>query len=258
MLRAIAMVIFLSLCVSACNSVPPSQNGKPASTQAAAISSKPVTTTSTPTQPGKIVATPALRSTLAALPDPTTGINYRVMPMDKLDISVFQIPDLARSVEVNQSGMISLPLIGQIRAAGLTADQIQSEIEKRLAADYLQNPQVTVSISAYSNRRITVTGAVSRPGVFPLSGETTLLQAIAMSGGIQIEGDPTGIFVFRSDGTGRSVARFDVSDISSGKSPDPTLQAGDVIVVDTSMARTALRDLRTVLPLAAFFIALAS
>lgn len=200
----------------------------------------------------------AAQASLLAIRDMTAGINYRIMPMDKLDISVFQIPDLAKTVEVNQSGMITLPLVGMIQASGLTVEELQHRIEQSLARDYLQDPQVTVSVREYSNRRITVSGSVSRPGVFPLTGETTLLQAIAQGGGIEDIGDPAGVFVFRGTGANRQVARFDVKSISVGQSPDPILQAGDVVIVDRSTGRVLLRDLRAIVPIAGLFVAIAS
>lgn len=202
-------------------------------------------------------ASAAQRTDLSFLPTAEATENYRIMPTDKLDVSVFQIPDLDRSVEVNQSGMISLPLIGLVHAAGMTTDQLQKDIERRLAADYIQHPQVTVSVKEYSNRRITVTGQVNRPGVFPFARETTLMQAIALGGGFTSIADMADVFVFRTSGHTRQVARFDVQNISNGLATDPMLQAGDVIVVDTSTSRVVMRDIRDLVPIAGLFIALA-
>lgn len=184
--------------------------------------------------------------------------NYKISPMDKLDISVFQISDLNRTVEVNQSGTISLPLIGVIHAAGLSTEELQKQIEGALAKDYLQNPQVTVSIKEYSNRNITVSGQVGRPGVFPITGQITLLQAIAMGGGITPIGDPSSVLVFRNNNSMRYVARFDIDNINQNGNIDPNLQPGDIVVVDSSRARVFLKDTRDVLPFVGMFIAIAA
>lgn len=184
--------------------------------------------------------------------------NYTIMPMDKLDITVFQLPEFSRTIEVSQSGTISLPLIGIIQASGFTVEQLQKRIEEKLAADYLQNPQVTVSVKEYANRNITVSGQIIKPGVFPIRGETTLLQAIAMGGGMTNIGDPSSVLVFRNNGTGRSVARFNVNSINQGKDPDPLMQPGDIIIVESSQARTFLRDTREILPFVGIFLAIAA
>lgn len=170
--------------------------------------------------------------------------DYQISPLDVLDISVFQVPDLTKTVQVSSGGQISLPLIGAVTAAGKTAPSLEKEIAARLGAKYLQSPQVSVFIKEYTSQRVTVEGAVNKPGIFPMTGKTTLLQAIAMAGGLNRVGDPRGIVVFREVEGVRKAAKFDLPAIRSGKADDPVVAGGDVVVVDQSGAKTALRGVR--------------
>lgn len=246
-----AILIIPTLLVAACNSSQP-----PSPVSSATSGSQ--TSKGTPAAPLKIQETPAIRSVLSGLPSETAGGNYKIIPMDKLDISVFQVPDLARTVEVNQSGMISLPLIGLVQASGLTAEQLQANIEHKLAAEYLQDPQVLVSIREYSSRRVTVSGSVQKPGVFPLTGETTLMQAIAMAGGMTANADRGAVLIFRQSGTTRQVAKFDVGLISEAKAPDPYIEPGDIIILNSSAVKTLIGSVKELIPIAGFFIAISS
>jgi polysaccharide biosynthesis/export protein len=170
--------------------------------------------------------------------------DYRLGALDVIEISVFEVPELAKTVQVNSGGEISLPLIGRIAAGGMTTTELEREIERRLAQDYLQSPQASVLVKEYTSQRITVEGAVNSPGVFPISGRTTLLQAIAMAKGPDRTADESGVIVFRTGEEGRTAAVFDIGPIRTGQAPDPLLAGGDVVVVDHSAARTAWRDLR--------------
>src|SRR5262249_49537709 len=100
-----------------------------------------------------------------------TGTNvYRIGPMDVLEVSVFQAPDLSKTVEVAEDGTVDLPLLGATPAAGKTTYELQRELSSKLGAKYLQNPQVTVSVKEFNSSRVTVSGAVKNPGVFPFKG----------------------------------------------------------------------------------------
>ena len=133
--------------------------------------------------------TPAVRdasvaqtvNSLAAVSAPGNRA-YRIGPLDVLDISVFQAPDLSKTVEVADNGTIDLPLLGETPAAGKTAQELQKDLNSRLGAKYLQNPQTTVTVKEFNSNRVTVSGAVKSPGVFPYKGET-LLQYVTMAGG---------------------------------------------------------------------------
>lgn len=169
---------------------------------------------------------------------------YRIGPSDLIEISVFQVPELSKTVRVGARGNLTLPLVGEIQAGGLTAQQLEGRIAQKLSASYLQDPQVSVFIKEYISQRVTVEGAVNKPGVFPVSGKTTLLQAIAMAGGLDKLADPNDIKLFRDrkDGT-REAIPYDLELIRKGEAPDPVLSTSDVIVVNKSGARSTLKGI---------------
>ncbi len=109
---------------------------------------------------------------------------YRIGPLDVLDISVFQVPDLTKTVQVEQTGAVNLPLVGEVPAAGKTAQEVERDLTARLGAQYLKDPQVTVSVKESNSQRITITGAVKNPGVYTIKGRTSLIQVVAMAGGL--------------------------------------------------------------------------
>ena len=187
---------------------------------------------------------PSLQPTAAAPGTPPMKMDdYQIGPHDLLDISVFQVPDLSRVVRVNSRGVISLPLIGAVQAGGLTADQLEASIAKKLAANYLQDPQVSVFIKEYISQRVTVEGSVQKAGVYQLTGPTTLLQAIAMAQGVDDRlADESAIKVFREDNHGvRQTLVYDLEEIRAGKRPDPEIKGDDVVVVEKSPTRSAIR-----------------
>jgi polysaccharide biosynthesis/export protein len=179
--------------------------------------------------------------------------DYKIAPLDVVEISVFGVKDLDRTVQVSSSGMISLPLIKAVKAGGRTQAQLERDIAAKLEATYLQSPQVSVFVKEYNSQRITVDGAVKKPGIFPITGDVSLLQAIALAEGLSDLADPSGILLFRTVESKRMAARFDLKAIRSGKVQDPMLQAGDIVMVDQSQARTTLNDVKNVLPLSGLF-----
>lgn len=183
--------------------------------------------------------------------------DYRISPSDVLEVSVFGVDDLTRTVQVSSNGAISLPLIKMVPAAGKTASELEHIIAVKLEASYLQSPQVSVFVKEYTSQRITVDGAVNKPGIFPTTGQLSLLQSIALAEGLNNVADPTGILVFRTVGNQRMAARFDLKKIRTGKSQDPMLIAGDIVMVDESAGRTTLRDIREAVPLTGLFSLLA-
>lgn len=187
---------------------------------------------------------------------PVTAIptEYRIGVGDKLDVRVFQVEDLSfNELIVDTSGNINLPLIGAVRGAGRTAGEMATDIAGRLAARYLRDPQVTVAVKEAASQKITVDGAVTRPGVYEMRGSTSLLQAVAMAEGPSRVADLTKVAVFRSIEGRRSVALFDLSAIRQGRASDPQVLGDDVIVVDTSRLSSALREVVGALPALAAF-----
>jgi polysaccharide export outer membrane protein len=191
-------------------------------------------------------AVPAASASVAApADDPLKQIvdDYRIGPSDLLEVSVFQVPELSRTVRVNTNGGVTLPLIGTVQAGGLTGQQLEAQIAAKLQEKYLQEPQVSVFIKEFISQRVTVSGEVNKAGVFPVSGRTTLMQAIAMAGGLARFGDENDIKVFRDrrDGT-REVLDYDLETIRKGEVEDPVVHTSDLIVVGKSSGRAALKD----------------
>lgn len=182
-----------------------------------------------------------------------TTAEYRIAPLDKLSVTVFQVADLTREVDVDLGGNITLPLIGSMRAVDLSTSQLQEQIEQRLGERYLQNPDVTVTVRESSRRHITVDGAVNSPGQFPIAGPTTLLQAVALARGTNDSANPRRVAVFRQVDGQRMAAAFDLTSIRRGNAEDPVIYTGDIIVVDGSRLRAIQREIMTGLPLLSVF-----
>jgi polysaccharide export outer membrane protein len=178
---------------------------------------------------------------------------YKIGPQDVLDISVFEVPELTRSVQVADNGTINLPLVGIVPTRDRTPQDLERDLTQRLGARYLQSPQVSVFVREYNSQRVTVEGAVKSPGIYPLRGKTSLLQFIAQAGGPNTDTASDTVLVFRQEGGRRSVARFNIDDIRDGKATDPAMQAGDVIVADTSETKAAFSLFLKALPAATLF-----
>jgi len=182
------------------------------------------------------VATVAESFTSVATPGNTA---YKIGPQDVLEISVFKVPELSRSVQVADRGTINLPLVGEVPAAGKTAREIERDLTAKLGAEYLQSPQVTVYVKEYNSQRVTIEGAVKKPGVYPIRGKTSLLQFVAIAEGLDPAADTSGVVVFRQANGKRSAAKFDIDEIRAGLAEDPAIKQGDVIVVSHSGMKTA-------------------
>ena len=176
---------------------------------------------------------------------------YRIGPSDLLTITVFQVEDLDRDVRVNNAGQISLPLIGAVDVAGHTVGELETLIAARYAARYLQDPQVSVFVKEFSSQRVTVGGAVKKPGIYPMPSRLTLLQAVALSEGLIDTASEKNVIVFRTVKGERVFARFDLDAISHGAEPDPEIMGEDVVVIDTSTGKVALQNLIKLAPFVA-------
>lgn len=171
------------------------------------------------------------------------GKEYRVGPNDLIDVEVFDMESLKRTVRVNAAGAISLPLIGAVAVAGLTSQEVEARIAARYGEKYLQHPQVSIFIKEYTSERITIEGAVIRPGMFPLTGQITLLRALALAGGFGPIANTSEVMLFRvNEQRVREFAVFDVENIRSGKSDDPFIKGDDLIVVQRDNTRRLLKD----------------
>lgn len=179
---------------------------------------------------------------------------YRIGPGDELNVRVFQVEDLSfDKINVDAAGDLQMPLIGAVRAAGRTPMELASDIAGRLSSQYLRNPQVTVTVNEAASQKITVDGAVTKPGVYTMRGTTSLLQAVAMAEGPSRTADLTQVAVFRNIDGQRSVALFDLQAIRQGRMDDPRVLGDDVIVVDTSQTSAVMREIIGALPALAIF-----
>jgi polysaccharide export outer membrane protein len=178
-----------------------------------------------------------------AVPMVSLGKDYRVGPNDLIDIEVLDLENLKRTVRVNAAGAISLPLIGQVVVAGLTSHELEERIADRYREKYLQNPQVSVFIKEFTTERITIEGAVARPGMFPLTGQITLLRALALAGGFGSIANTSQVMLYRvNEQRQREVAVYDIEKIRAGKSDDPPIKGDDLIVVQRDSTRVLLKD----------------
>lgn len=250
--------VSLSACGASLNSGGLSSDGGPPqlgagdATQTGTVSSEPrktaVVQNATP-EARKLAAQSASPFIAASAPGNTA---YKIGPQDVLEVSVFQVQELSRAVQVTDSGVVGLPLIGEVPAAGRTAQEIERDVASKLKVKYLQNPQVSVFVKEFNSQRVTIEGSVKKTGVYPLRGKTSLLQALSMAEGLDAAAD-TAVVVFRQGEKGRMAARFDVAEIRSGSTEDPLIQAGDVIVVGSSFWKEQYGNFVKLLPLIGLF-----
>lgn len=203
----------------------------------------------------------AIQETAGPGPIPTSSSDisesgaYKIGPADVIDISVFQAPELSKSVQVAADGTINLPLLGPIAAAGKTSRDIERDLTARLGQKYLQSPQVNVYIREYNSQRVTIDGSVKRPGIYPLRGRTTLLQAIATAEGFTETANST-VVVFRAKDGVKTAAQFNVDEVRSGAAKDPEIVEGDVVVVTNSAMKEGYQALLKILPVTSVFVSL--
>jgi polysaccharide export outer membrane protein len=179
---------------------------------------------------------------------------YRIGPSDLLEIKVFQVEDLEREVRVDNAGNIVLPLIGNVVAAGKTVPELQAEIARAYGENYLQHPQVSVLVKESGSLRVTVSGEVEKPGIYPIESEMTLVQALASAEGFSEIGDLHNVLVFRTVDGQRMFARYDIEAIQEGTLADPVLTGNDIVVVPPSTRRSAWLNFIKLSPLFAVWL----
>jgi polysaccharide export outer membrane protein len=167
----------------------------------------------------QVLATPA-----------TADADYHIGPQDVLQIDVWKEPEITRTIPVRPDGKISLPLLNDVQAAGLTAMQLAGNIRQGLTK-FLNNPQVTVTVTQINSRRVFVTGEVGKSGALPLLPGMTVLQALSTSGGFTQFARVKDIYILRNEGGRQVKIPYDYKQVIKGKKEDILLQPGDVIVV---------------------------
>ena len=181
--------------------------------------------------------TPGISSSVAAQAGvaqtaPPDQDKYLLGAEDTIEISVWKEPDLTKQLIVRPDGKITYPLIGEVQAAGLTVKQLQREISKRLEK-YVTDANVTVILLKALHYKIYVTGKVNKPGDFVVGRPTTVMQAIAMAGGLTPFASPGSIAVLRQAGGKEEIFPFNYKEVSRGLSlgQNRILEPGDVVVV---------------------------
>src|SRR5262245_31982039 len=168
-------------------------------------------------------------------PQATTHGPYRIVPGDVLDVIVWRNKELSLQVTVRPDGWISYPLASDVKVAGQTVVDVQKKLEESLAK-YVTTPMVTVVVTRVANLRVSVLGKVRQPGRYNLEGPTTVLDVLALAGGLTEFADPDGIYILRAgssaDGLYERIPAKYSSSISAGKSnTNVAVNAGDIIIV---------------------------
>jgi polysaccharide biosynthesis/export protein len=168
---------------------------------------------------------PAGLPTVAAPVDPKT---YIIGPEDVLAIRVWREPELSQGVQVRPDGKITMQLVGELHAAGLTPAQLQAKVVEALS-EYINKPEVTVSLHSVQSKKYYITGEVNRPGTFPLVVPVTILEALTNSGGFREFANTKKITILR----GGKILKFNYNDVVKGKNKDQNVvvENGDYIVV---------------------------
>ena len=179
---------------------------------------------------------------------------YLLRPSDRISVNVFREPDFSlASVQIGVEGNISVPMLGSIPAAGMTAKSLEDDITARLARIGLKSPSVSVNIGEYASHLVTVEGAVTKPGVYTFQPGARLSSAIALAEGPQRTAKASQVAVFRETEDGIAVAKFDYAMISSGTMLDPVLEPGDRVVMGTDGLSVFWQDFLRAIPVFGIF-----
>ena len=192
---------------------------------------------------------------LADLPPPSgadlvvASSPYHIGPFDKLEVTVFNVPELSGKFQVDAAARLSLPLAGTIDAAGLTPAQLAQAIDQRLRGTFVKNPQVTVNLNETTSQVYTVDGQVGQPGSYPALGNITLMRAVANAKGAGEFARLDDVVVFRSVNGKPMAALYNLAAIRRGIYPDPKIYANDIVMVGDSKARRMFQQFIQMFPL---------
>jgi polysaccharide biosynthesis/export protein len=177
---------------------------------------KPASTTGAPVVPGAV--------------EPPPG--YVIGPEDVLAVVFWREKDLSVDAAVRPDGRITVPLLNDLPAAGLTPDQLRERIQTA-AAKFVEDPSVTVVVKAINSRKVFITGQIAKPGQYPLAGPTTVMQLIATAGGVNEFADKDKILIMRTETGKQTAKRFNYGEVLDGKNLNQNieLQPGDTVVV---------------------------
>lgn len=174
---------------------------------------------------------PAVRS--AAAPNAeanATAADYRLVPGDKLRIEVYKDPQISQTLQIRPDGKITLPLVGDVAAAGRTPVALRDSITTSLK-EYITNPVVTVIVVEFEPQSVSVMGEVARPGPVPIKGKLSVLEALAVAGGFKDFANTKNITIRRPTASGVQIIRFNYRDAVKGEGKPLYLQPGDLVIV---------------------------
>jgi polysaccharide biosynthesis/export protein len=169
--------------------------------------------------------------------------DYVVGPQDVLTITVWDQPDMSGKYSVETDGTLAFPMIGRVTVGGMKIRDVEGEIKKRLSDGYFKNPQLSVAIEQYRSQRIFIVGEVRNPGAFPLTGDMTLIEALAHAGSMTVDASHEAVIVRPRDravsgptlpgqNEGAEVLRVDINKLASGAlGENIALRDGDTIFV---------------------------
>jgi polysaccharide export outer membrane protein len=178
-----------------------------------------------------------------------SGRSYYVGPFDRLTIDVFGVPELSkREVQVDASGKISFPLAGTLQVAGLTPREVEQLLTAELKANYIRDPQVTVNLTETVSQVVTVDGQVTKPGLYPVLGQLSLMRVMALAGGTTEFSKLNDVVIYRTVQGQRYAALYDLNQIRHGAYADPEVFANDVVMVGDSKSRRLFKDVLQALP----------
>lgn len=181
--------------------------------------------------------------------DPTTGLPVTPLgPYDVLSYSVMNVDGLKGDVTVDGQGMISIPVAGRFKAAGLTLDQLETAIDAGLRTNHVRNPQLALNLKEMVSQRVTVGGSVLRPGNYPILPGMTLLRSIASAQGLSEYAKSSNVVVFRTIGGQRYGTLYNLNAIRNGRYDDPPIYPQDVVEVGESSTTRALQRILTAAP----------
>jgi polysaccharide biosynthesis/export protein len=196
-----------------------------------------------------LIVTPAIRAQNPAAPTPKTEASnpspktqsdttaapklptdYRIGAEDELTISVWHEPELSQAVVVRPDGLITIPLLNELKVLGLTTDELQALLTEKLKT-LVNDPQVTVIVKAVHSRKVFAMGNVAKQGAYPLGGKKTVLELIAEAGGLGPFAKTRSIYILRKTNGNETRIPFNYKKALSGKSDNPELLPGDIVVV---------------------------
>lgn len=175
---------------------------------------------------------------------------FRLGADDLLSVKVFGSEDASVDrVRIDKSGRLSVPVAGVVNAGGLSIEELEDQLEARLRANYFRNPQVSVNLIEVESAKLTLDGQVAKPGLYPVTPNMTLIQAVASAEGTTENARLGEVVIFRTVNGQKYAALYNLSAIRRGNYADPAVFANDTIVIGDSSARRLFRDFIQIIPL---------